>query len=76
VQVTHQDTESTHEEERSDLLRWQTLFQQKLAAGYSSLNAIEAVEREHPGLGQAADAEVALRTRLGAPPQAPRAARR
>jgi hypothetical protein len=70
------DQETAHDEERSDLRRWQTLFQAFLTAGYSWLYAQEAVERTAPGLGLRASAEVARRTWGGAPPQAPRTVRR
>jgi hypothetical protein len=43
----------------SALAQWQALFQEKLAQGYSHLNAIESIAREYPGLGQAATAEQA-----------------
>jgi len=41
------------------LEQWQAAFQAYLNAGYSSLNANEAVDAAHPGLWQAAVAEVA-----------------
>jgi hypothetical protein len=43
----------------SALALWNALVQEKLDLVYSTMNADEEVHKEHPGLWQAAEAEVA-----------------
>jgi len=58
------------------LEKWTMLVQAKLAEGYSTMNADEAINKAYPGLWQAAVAEHARNVRRGTPPVAPRWSRR
>jgi hypothetical protein len=60
----------------SALRQYQALLAAYTAAGYATLPAYEAIERDVPGLTQAANAEVRRKTLRGELPSAPYNARR